>query len=175
MNALIRPARVLAAALLLVPGFCGLRFACDPSFLRELVQAELRREQLNQLHRSSLHHHEAKEHVVREVIVQRCSLSQALARLEELDREWLRELGHRWPDTALGILFAYQLTLSDADFRYRGIFERVADLLKDQPHEADSVLRRLGQEHEQLRTCRQTSGCPDKTDRTKSLNGKQDR
>jgi lipopolysaccharide biosynthesis regulator YciM len=96
---------------------------------------------------------ESKEQVVHDVIAQRCSLKEALTRLQEVDDEvdlvWsasfskLSEIRARiWPSEVEG---HYQYTITT-----------VKGLLRDRPDEAAAVLRRLAKDYQQLQTSTQT-------------------
>jgi hypothetical protein len=82
------------------------------------------------------------------VIAQRCSLSEALTRSQELEREWpgytarqSMSHGREWPNP---------------ERRYRCITLRVEVILKDRPEEAAAVLRRLEKEYQQLQAGKHT-------------------
>src|SRR5262249_22681118 len=110
MNAQIRLAVVVTVVLpLTVLGCFGLRFACNPEDLRSLLREVRHREELQQAQQASLRRLEAREQVVRDLIAQRCSLKEALARFQDLDSEWpdslpkLSELrALKWPSEVEG-------------------------------------------------------------------------
>jgi hypothetical protein len=84
MNALIRLAVVVTVLLPLAVLCCfGFRFACHP--VGKLLHEDSRAEELKQGEQAILRRFESKEQVVRDVIAQRCSLSEALARFQELE------------------------------------------------------------------------------------------
>lgn len=157
MNAPIRSALVVAVAFLLAVCLFGLRFACDSSELRKLIQEDRRREQLQQIQREQSRYYESRERIVNELIAQRCSPSEALARWEKLDFEYLQRVERECPGYDIGTSLTYQLARSDADYFFRTITKQAAELLSDRPEEAASLLRRLEKEYQQLRASRQTS------------------
>ena len=141
VNALIRLAVVVAVVLpLTVLGCFGLRFACNPEALRSLLHEASRHEALQQLHQATLRRVEAKEQVGRDVIAQRCSLKDALARLQESYREFDRECPASFPK--LSEIHA-QKWPSEVEGHYQYIIRIVQSLLDDRPEEAAAVLRRL--------------------------------
>ena len=144
MNALIRLAVVVAVVLpLTVLGCFGLRFACNPEELRSLLREARHAEELQQAQQASLRRLEAREQLVREVIAQRCSLKEAVARLQELDGE----LDRKQPD----------LSPKPAERLYRYITLRVKEIyLPAWPEEAAAILRRLEKDYQQLQTSTQT-------------------
>ena len=87
------------------------------------------------------------------MIAQRCSLREALARFQELDREFDRD----WPDS-----FSKQSEIrarkwpSEVERHYQYIIAVVEDLLCGRPEEAAAVLRRLDKDYQQLQTNAQT-------------------
>lgn len=157
MNAQIRSAFVVAVVFLVVVYSFAAPLVGDPAGLRELIRGLRRGEELQQFQRITTRHFKAKEHVVREVIAQRCSLSKALARLQELDYEWIEELERDWPDSAIGISEGLQQKWSDTDHYYRSITALAEELLGSRSDEAAAVLRRLGKEYQRLQASRQPS------------------
>ncbi|HEY7422646.1 MAG TPA: hypothetical protein VH682_00165 [Gemmataceae bacterium] len=152
MNALIRLAVAVAVVLpLAVLGCFGFRFACHP--LGRLLRAVHHAEMLQQEQQATLRRFESKEQVVREMIAQRCSLQEALTRLQEVDREFARE----WPASfaKLSEIRARQWP-SEVEGHYQYIIEIVQGLLDDRPEEAAAVLRRLEKDYQQLQTSMQT-------------------
>src|SRR5262249_41053486 len=86
LNDLIRLAGVVPILLPWAVLCCfGLRFACHP--VGKLLHEASRGEALDQSQQAVIPLVLSKEQVVRDVIAQRCSLKEALARLQELDRE----------------------------------------------------------------------------------------
>src|SRR5262245_55697009 len=154
MNALLRLAVVVTVMLpLAVLGCFGLRIACNPEALRILLREARLREELQQGQQATLRRVESKEQVVRDVIAQRCSLKEALARFQELDREFDRE----WPDSCSkqSEIRAWRWP-SEVERQYRNIIATVNDLRRDRPEEAATVLRRLEKDYQQLQTSTQT-------------------
>jgi hypothetical protein len=144
MNAVLRPAIVVVVVIPLVVSLLGLRFACHSTGLRKIIQSALRDEELEQSHRAAYHRIDAREETVRELIAQRCSLSQALARFEELDGEH--------PDDLMEL--SRERNGYDSERNYQYIVELVKDLLENQTEKAAIVLRRLEKEYQQLRAGR---------------------
>ena len=154
MNALIRLAVAVAVVFpLTVLGCFGLRFACNPEDLRSLLREVRHAEELQQAQQVTLRRGESKEQVVRDVIAQRCSLSEALARLQESDAEFDRECpasfaklseirARKWP--------------SEVEGHYQFIIAIVESRLDNRPEEAAAVLRRLEKDYQQLQTSTQT-------------------
>jgi hypothetical protein len=154
MNALIRLAVVVTVALpLTVLGCFGLRFAFNREELRSLLREVRLREELQQVQRATLHRGESKHQVVRDVIAQRCSLKEALARLEESDREYDCECPASFPK--LSEIHARKWR-SGVEGHYQYIIAMVQGLLDDQPEEAAAVLRRLEKDYLQFQTSTQT-------------------
>jgi hypothetical protein len=154
MNALLRLAVVVAVVFpLTVLGCFGLRLACNPEELRRLRQEVRHAEELQLAQQAALRRFEARIQVVREVIAQRCSLREALARFRELDGE----LDRVWPDSLpkLSEIRARQWP-SEAEGYYQYILTIVKSLLDDRPEEAAAVLRRLEKDYQQLQTNTQT-------------------
>jgi hypothetical protein len=152
MNALIRLAVVVTIVLpLAVLGCFGFRFACHP--VGRLLHEASHAEELQQAQQAALRRFESKEQVVRDVIAQRRSLKDALARLQELDRELDRE----WPDSfpKLSEIRARKWP-SEVERHYQYIIGVVEDFLRGWPVEAAAVLRRLEKDYQQLQTNPQT-------------------
>ena len=148
MNALIRPAVVVAVVLPLAVLCCfGFRFACHP--VGWLLHEASLREAWQQLHQAALRRVESKEQVVRDVIAQRCSLSEALARLQESDAEYDRERPASFPK--LSEIRAREWP-SEVERHYQYIIAGVKSLLRGRPEEAAAVLRRLEKDYQQLQT-----------------------
>jgi hypothetical protein len=152
MNALIRLAVVVTVVLPLAVLCCfGFRFACHPVgwLLHEASLGEV----LEKTHQAALRRVESKEQVVRDVIALRCSLKEALARLQESDREFDREC----PDSfaKLSEIHAGKWP-SEVERHYQYIIAGVEDLLRGRPEEAAAVLRRLDKYYHQLQTNTQT-------------------
>ena len=152
MNALIRLAVVVTVVLPLAVLCCfGFRFACRP--VGRLLHEASRREALQQAEQATLRRGESKEQVVRDVIARRCSLSEALARLQESDAEFDRD----WPDS-----FSKQSEIrariwpSEVEGHYQYLIAIVQSLLDDRPEKAAAVLRRLEKDYQQLQTNTQT-------------------
>src|SRR5262249_47631748 len=95
----------------------------------------------------------SKEQVVRDVIAQRCSLKEALARFQELDRELDRVQPASFPKVSE---IRAQKWPSELEGRYQSIITRVEDLLRGRPEEAAAVLRRLDKDYQQLQAGTQT-------------------
>ena len=146
MNALIRLAVVVTIVLpLAVLGCFGLRFACNSEALRSLLHEASRSEALQQAEQAILRRVEAKEQVGRDVIAQRCSLKDALARLQELDREFDRDRTASFPKQSE---IRAWLCLSEVEGHYLNIIATVKSLLDDRPEEAAAVLRRLEKDYQ---------------------------
>jgi hypothetical protein len=151
MNALIHLAVVTVVLPLAVLCCFGFRFACSP--VGRLLNEANRREELQQGQQATLHRFESKEQVVRDVIAQRCSLREALARFQELDREFDCD----WPAS-----FPKQSEMrarkwpSEVEGHYQYIIAIVQGLLDDRPDEAAAVLRRLEKDYQQLQAGTQT-------------------
>jgi hypothetical protein len=151
MNALIRLAVVVAVVLPLAVLCCfGFRFACHP--LGWLLNEASFGEALEKTQQAALRRVESKEQVVCEVIAQQCSLKEALARFQELDREFDRE----WPDSfpKLSEMRARKWP-SEVEGHYHYIRAKVEDHLRGRPEEAAAVLGRLEKDYQQLRAGRQ--------------------
>jgi len=148
MNALIRPAVVVAVVLPLAVLCCfGFRFACHP--VGWLLHEASLREELQQAQQAALRRVESKEQVVRDVIAQRCSLKEALARFQELDAEFDRECPgslHKLSEIRA------RIWPSEVEGHYQYIILAVKDLLRGRPEEAAAVLRRLEKNYQQLQT-----------------------
>ncbi|HEY7327386.1 MAG TPA: hypothetical protein VH592_07100 [Gemmataceae bacterium] len=146
MNALIRP--IIVAVVLVPLAVCvfGLRFGCDSTDLRRMVREVRRREKLQQWRRDTLRFTEARVEVVRELIAQRRSLTQALTRLQELDREQ--------SDSIAKSSKTYKRYFSDIEEHYQYIIAIAKGLLKDRPEEVEVVLCRLEKEYQQLQASR---------------------
>jgi hypothetical protein len=147
MNTTIRPALVVAFAVLLGACVSGLYFVYDPDDLRVLIRSVRRGEELDQLRRAASRRLESKEQAVQELISQRCTLREALARLQELDREWLQELERDWPDCTREMRKYLSQIWSDPEYHYGQIADMVKDLLSDRPQDKATVLRRLEKDY----------------------------
>src|SRR5262245_56940484 len=157
MNALIRLTVVVAVVLPLAVLCCfGFRFACRPvgTLLHEASRSEALQQAEQQAEQPALRRVESKYQVVRDVIAQRCSLREALARFQEVDDELDRE----WPDSLpkLSEIRARQWS-SDVERHYQYITRIVKDLLRNRPEEAAAVLRRMEKDYQQLQTNTQTT------------------
>jgi|SRR5579884_424914 len=146
MNAVFRQAIVVSVATLFAVSLLGVRFACTWTDLAKIVQAALRDEELEQSRRPTYHRIDARKETVRELIAQRCSLSQALAHFGELDGEH--------PDVLMELSRKRSEYGSDRERNYQYIVEIAKDLLEDQHEEGVVVLRRLEKEYQQLRAGR---------------------
>jgi|SRR5579884_287849 len=145
MNAVLRPALVVLVVILFAVSLLGLCFACNSTDLRKIIQTALRDEELEQLGGAAYHRIDARKETVRELIVHRCSLSQALARFEELDGEHPGDL----------LELSRERNGRDFERNYQYIIALIKDLLEDQPEEAAIVLRRMEKEYQQLGVGRQ--------------------
>jgi hypothetical protein len=158
MNALIRPALLVAVVFLLAVCIFGLRFACDPADLRVLIRGVRRGQELGRLQYAANRHLESKYQyqLVRELIAQRCSLSEALGRLQELDREWLQELERDLPDCTREMRKVLTQMFSDPEYYHVLITKMVESFLDDRPEEKEAVLYRLEKDYQQFRasSCR---------------------
>jgi hypothetical protein len=125
----------------------GLRFAFNSTDLRQIIREAYRNEELEQSRGTISRRIDAREETVRELIAQRCSLSQALARFQELDGEW--------PGHFAELSRTHGRTWSYAEKNYQYIVALVKSLLKDQPKEAAAVLRRVEKDYQQLGAGRQ--------------------
>jgi hypothetical protein len=157
MNALIRLATAVGMVCLLAVCIFGLRFACDPADLRQLIRGVRRGQELGRLRYAANRHLESKYQyqLVRELIAQGCSLSEALARLEELDREWLQELERDWPDCTREMREFLTQVYSDPEHYHGLITNMVEGFLDDRPEEKEAALYRLKKDYQQLRASRQ--------------------
>src|SRR5262249_51157970 len=131
-----------------------LRFTCNPEELRSLLRIAWLREELKQAEQATLRRGESKEQVVRDAIAQRCRLSEALVRLQELDAEFDRE----WPASFHRVAdIRARNRSSEVEGHYQYIIGIVEDLLRDRPEEAAAVLCRLEKDYQQLQTNTQTT------------------
>jgi hypothetical protein len=146
MNAVLRQAIVVLVVIPFAVSLLGLRFACTWTDLAKIVQAALRDEELEQSRRPTYHRIDARKETVRDLIAQRCSLSQALAHFGELDGEH--------PEVLMELSRKRSGYGSDTEWNYQYIVVLVKDLLENHPDEAAIVLRRLEKEYQQLRADR---------------------
>jgi hypothetical protein len=146
MNALIRQTVFVVILVPLAVCIFGLRFACDSTDFRSLVREVRRREVLQQWRRDTLRFTEARVEVVRELIAQRRSLTQALTRLQELDRER--------SDFIAKLSKTHERYFCHLEEHYQYIIAIAKALLKDRPEEAAAVLRRLEKDYQQLQAGR---------------------
>ncbi|HEY7425244.1 MAG TPA: hypothetical protein VH682_13515 [Gemmataceae bacterium] len=165
MNALIRLAVVVAVVLpLAVLGCFGFRFACHP--VGRLLQEVRYGEVLDKTHQAVLRRLKSKEQVVCDVIAQRCSLQEALARFQELDREFDPD----WPASfpKLSEIRARKWT-SEVERHYQYITTGAKSLLDGRPEETAAVLRRLEKDYQQLQTSTQTrsTGAMERTEQSR--------
>ena len=137
-------------ALLAIRRRCGA--SCGKA-LRSLLREARQREELQQAQQATLRRVESKEQVVRDVIAQRCSLREALARFQELDRE----LDRLWPDSfpKQSEMRARQWS-SEVEGHYQYMIVMVKALLRGRPEEAAAILSRLEKDYQQLQTNTQT-------------------
>src|SRR5262249_10936634 len=108
---------------------------------------------LQQLQQATLRRVEAREQVVREVIAQRCSLSEALARLQESEAEFDRECPASFPK--LSEIHARKWP-SEVEGHYQYIIAIVKSLLDARTEEAAAVSHWLEKDYQQLQTSTQT-------------------
>jgi len=148
MNAVLRPAIVVLVVAPLAIYVLGLRFACNSTDLRKILQAARLNEELEQSRRATFHRIDAREETVRQLIAQRCSLSQALARFRELDGEY--------PDHILELSRKRGGNGSDTERNYQYVLALAKSLLENQHEENAVVSRRLERDYQQLRANRQT-------------------
>jgi hypothetical protein len=146
MNALMRPAIDVLVVVPLAVCVFGLRFACNSSDVKSLLREIRSKEEQQKLHQATLDRVQDRQEVVRELIAQRCSLKEALARFQELD--------HEWPDYVTDTPKRDGGILSDEERNYQYILAIAKDLLKNRREEAAVVLRRLEKEYQQLRAGR---------------------
>ena len=155
MNTSIRPAIIVTVALLLALGALALCFTSNPTDMRILIQESRRREQLNQYQQAIIRRAVSKQHVAQEVIAQQCSLSEGIARLQEMDREWIEEMDREWPDSTAQLSEWYRQLMADPEMYYWYITNTVQGILRDRPNEAAVALRRLKKDYQQLQAGRQ--------------------
>ena len=149
MNALLRPAVVVVLVAPLPVCLLGLRFACGLADLGELVREAHHSEELEWMRRATFRRFEAKRQAVREVIAQRCSLSEALV--------WFQELEGECPEYAAVVAKVRARQGPDEERHYRNITMMVRDLLGERPAEAAAVLRRLEEDYRRLQAGRQAT------------------
>jgi hypothetical protein len=147
MNAVLRSAIVVLVVVLLTVCVSGLRFGCNSTDLRQIIREAYLNEDLEQSRGAIFRRIDAREQTVRELIAQRCRLSQALTRFQELDGEW--------PEHFAELSRRHGRTWSDAEKNYQYIVALVKSLLQDQPEEAAAILRRLEKDYQQLGAGRQ--------------------
>jgi hypothetical protein len=138
MNAMIRPLIVGSFVGLLAAGLFALRFACSPVDFQEVHRSE----ELEQRERATARRLEARQQVVQELIAQRRTLAEAIARFQEVDREW--------PDYTAELPERFGWEWVGEEKAYRYVLATVQDLLHDRPEEAAGVIGRLDKEYQQL-------------------------
>jgi flagellar biosynthesis/type III secretory pathway M-ring protein FliF/YscJ len=137
MNSSMRPVLLVAVASVLALCLFGLHFTCSPVDLSVIR----RNEELTQLQLAAFHRQEDRQQVVRELIDRRCTLAEALAQYEELDKG-LPDFIVAGPEEPSGG--------NNKERRYRLILEKVEEMLHDRPEELAKVVRRLEKEYQQL-------------------------
>ncbi len=142
MNAVLRLALVVLVVVLLAVCLLGLRFGCNSTDLVRIVREAYLNEELEQSRGTIFHRIDAREETARQLIAQRCSLRQALARFQALDGEW--------PEHFAELSRRHGRTWSDAEKNYQYLVALVKNLLDDQPEETAAALRRLEKEYQQL-------------------------
>jgi hypothetical protein len=139
MSAMMRPLIIGCFMGLLAVGVFSLRFACPaPDFQEEIREAKLvgmRRETLIRL--------EARDQVVRDLIAQRCTLTEAIEKFLKLDPPW----PYLVPKVPPGH--------SPQEKSYQYICFLVEAKMHVHPEQASIVLRRLERDYEKLRAQRQ--------------------
>jgi hypothetical protein len=136
MSASLRMVIVGCTLVLLGVGVFSLRFVCDlPDFQEEFRSAKLAEMRQNMLTRL-----EARDQVARDLIAQRCTLSQSIEQFLRLDQEWSALASKALADQ------------SPQEKSYHYIRSIVEDVLHDQPEQASTVLRRLEREYDTLRS-----------------------
>jgi hypothetical protein len=154
MNAFLRSALILPVLVPLAVCVFGLRFGFDFPELRQLLQNARRCEQLDQSLHESVRRQQLRKLLAKEVVAQRCGLSEALEQMEELNREWHQEMERECPDyrqlaDQCGVIWC------KPDWSYWKITLEIREILRDRPEEADALLRRLAGEHQRLQEERQ--------------------
>jgi hypothetical protein len=147
MNAVLRQAIVVLVVVPLAVCVFGLRSGYNSTDLRQIIREAYLNKELEQSRGTIFRRIEAREETVRELIAQRCSLSQALVRFQELD-------GER-PEHFAELSRRHGRTWSDAEKNYQYIVALVKSLLEEQPKEAPAVLNRLEKDYQQLGAGRQ--------------------
>lgn len=148
MYALARISAVVLVVSLLTLGAVGLRIAFAPEDCQILLEESRRYEKLQQLQRATLRHGEALQHAAQEYIAQRCTLAEAMQRVQELEQE----LGREWP--AYAPILRQPQPLPDDGRHYGIILAYVAAVLRSQPEELAAVRRRSEKDYQQLQAGR---------------------
>jgi hypothetical protein len=138
MNAMIRPLIVGSFVGLLAAGLFSVRFACSPVDFREVDRSE----DLEKRHKDTARRFEARQQLVQELIAQRRTLAEAIARFQEVDREW--------PEYTAALPKRFGREWVGEEKAYRYVLATVQDLLHDRPEEAAAVIGRLDKEYQQL-------------------------
>lgn len=150
MNTRIPRSAVVASYLsVLTLGVCCFRFVCsspdllwgDVTAIGLLSREIQRRENLKQLRIASHRRRDAWRRVVEEVIAQRWTLAEAMARLRTLDREW--------PDYSMAPPFDSSPG-AEEEKTYQKILSFVEEILRDRPDEVKAVAERLEREYRML-------------------------
>jgi hypothetical protein len=144
MNAMLRPVLVGSVLGLLAVSLVGLRFACSRVDFQEVCRSE----DLEQRQRATARRLEAMQQVVQELIAQRRTLAEAIARFQEVD--------HEWPEYTAKLQKRFGREWSGEEKAYRFILSTVQDLLRDRPEEAAAVIGRLEKEYQQLQAGKRT-------------------
>jgi hypothetical protein len=137
MNAPIRTALVALVVCVMTVGVFAIRQVVSPVDSRESQRGE----ELRRLEQITALRIEARRQAVRELIAQRCTLSETLHRFEELDEEW--------PNYSAGI--RKSLPVSDDDRHYEVLLAYVRAILRERPEQLRSVLNRLQEDYRKLR------------------------
>jgi hypothetical protein len=133
---------------LLTLGILGLRFAYSPGDFQKLFQAARRHEEIKESLRTTGRHSKAIRQAAHEYIVQRCTLSETMQRLQELELQY----GQEWP--AFGTYLRQPGPCSDEERHHALIIAYGEDNLRGRPEEAAAFLCRLEKDYQQLRADR---------------------
>jgi hypothetical protein len=156
MNAPIRSLFVLAVLVPLAVAVVGLRWGLNALDLGQALRDARRLQELNQFLKGSIRHQEERKVLAEEVVAQRCSLQEALDQIQEMNREWLQEMEDRWPDLSRDLVAQYRRDWLEPNWCYWRLTQEIKCQLCDWPEQADAVLRRLDEEHQQIQGGNQT-------------------
>jgi hypothetical protein len=116
------------------------------------MQEVRRSEEMQHVQQATLRHEDGMRQVAQAYIAQRCTLTQAMQRWQELEQE----LGQEWP-LHRDILRQKLVPLPDEQRHYEGIIANVEAILRGQPEKSAAALSRLEKEYQQLGAGRQDS------------------